>query len=155
MKAVCFYFQIHQPFRLKRYRFFDIGNDHYYYDDYANEEIITRVAQKSYIPAAETLLRMIQDSKGAFRCALSISGTALEQCEQYVPELIDLLKKLADTGKVEFLAETYAHSLSSLTDPDEFREQVKAHDSKIYDLFGQHPKVFPTQSSSTATKWLL
>lgn len=142
MKAVCFYFQIHQPFRLKRYRFFDIGNDHYYYDDYANEEIITRVAQKSYIPAAETLLRMIQDSKGAFRCALSISGTALEQCEQYVPELIDLLKKLADTGKVEFLAETYAHSLSSLTDPDEFREQVKAHDSKIYDLFGQHPKVF-------------
>lgn len=142
MKAVCFYFQIHQPFRLKRYRFFDIGNDHYYYDDYANEEIITRVAQKSYIPAVETLLRMIQDSKGAFRCALSISGTALEQCEQYVPELIDLLKKLADTGKVEFLAETYAHSLSSLTDPDEFREQVKAHDSKIYDLFGQHPKVF-------------
>lgn len=142
MKAVCFYFQIHQPFRLKRYRFFDIGNDHYYYDDYANEEIITRVAQKSYIPAVETLLRMIQNSKGAFRCALSISGTALEQCEQYVPELIDLLKKLADTGKVEFLAETYAHSLSSLTDPDEFREQVKAHDSKIYDLFGQHPKVF-------------
>ena len=125
MKAVCFYFQIHQPFRLKRYRFFDIGNDHYYYDDYSNEEIITRVAHKSYIPAAEPLLRMIQESKGAFRCALSISGTALEQCEQYVPEFIDLLKKLAETGKVEFLAETYAHSLSSLTDPEEFREQVK------------------------------
>ncbi len=131
MKAVCFYFQIHQPFRLKRYRFFDIGNDHYYYDDYSNEEIITRVAHKSYIPAAETLLRMIQESKGAFRCALSISGTALEQCEQYVPEFIDLLKKLAETGKVEFLAETYAHSLSSLTDPEEFREQVKFHDAKI------------------------
>lgn len=142
MKAVCFYFQIHQPFRLKRYRFFDIGNDHYYYDDYSNEEIITRVAHKSYIPAAETLLRMIQESKGAFRCALSISGTALEQCEQYVPEFIDLLKKLAETGKVEFLAETYAHSLSSLTDPEEFREQVKLHDAKIYELFGQRPKVF-------------
>lgn len=142
MKAVCFYFQIHQPFRLKRYRFFDIGNDHYYYDDYSNEEIITRVAHKSYIPAAETLLRMIQESKGAFRCALSISGTALEQCEQYVPEFIDLLKKLAETGKVEFLAETYAHSLSSLTDPEEFREQVKFHDAKIYELFGQRPKVF-------------
>ena len=142
MKAVCFYFQIHQPFRLKRYRFFDIGNDHYYYDDYSNEEIITRVAHKSYIPAAETLLRMIQESKGAFRCALSISGTALEQCEQYVPEFIDLLKKLAETGKVEFLAETYAHSLSSLTDPEEFREQVKFHDAKIYELFGQGPKVF-------------
>ncbi|THG55287.1 glycoside hydrolase family 57 protein [Muribaculum caecicola] len=142
MKAVCFYFQIHQPFRLKRYRFFDIGNDHYYYDDYSNEEIITRVAHKSYIPAAETLLRMIQESKGAFRCALSISGTALEQCEQYVPEFIDLLKKLAETGKVEFLAETYAHSLSSLTDPEEFREQVKLHDAKIYELFGQRPKIF-------------
>lgn len=142
MKAVCFYFQIHQPFRLKRYRFFDIGNDHYYYDDYSNEEIITRVAHKSYIPAAETLLRMIQESKGAFRCALSISGTALEQCEQYVPEFIDLLKKLAETGKVEFLAETYAHSLSSLTDPEEFREQVKFHDAKIYELFGQRPKIF-------------
>lgn len=142
MKAVCFYFQIHQPFRLKRYRFFDIGNDHYYYDDYSNEEIITRVAHKSYIPAAETLLRMIQESKGAFRCALSISGTALEQCEQYVPEFIDLLKRLAETGKVEFLAETYAHSLSSLTDPEEFREQVKLHDAKIYELFGQRPKIF-------------
>ncbi|MCM1020718.1 MAG: glycoside hydrolase family 57 protein [Muribaculum sp.] len=142
MKAVCFYFQIHQPFRLKRYRFFDIGNDHYYYDDYANEDIIVREAQKSYIPAAETLLRMIQETKGAFRCALSITGTALEQCEQYVPEFIDLLKKLADTGKVEFLAETYSHSLSSLTDPEEFREQVKAHDAKIYELFGQRPKVF-------------
>ena len=141
MKAVCLYFQIHQPFRLKRYRFFDIGNDHYYYDDYSNEEIITRVAHKSYIPAAETLLRMIQESKGAFRCALSISGTALEQCEQYVPEFIDLLKKLAETGKVEFLAETYAHSLSSLTDPEEFREQVKLHDAKIYELFGQRPKI--------------
>ena len=98
MKAICFYFQIHQPFRLKRYRFFDIGNDHYYYDDFANEDIITRIAHRSYIPAAESLLRMIEGSNGKFRCALSISGDALEQCEQYVPEFIDLLKKLADTG---------------------------------------------------------
>lgn len=112
MKAICFYFQIHQPFRLKRYRFFDIGNDHYYYDDFANDDIITRIAHRSYIPAAEALLRMIEQTGGKFRCALSITGTALEQCEQYVPEFIDLLKKLADTGKVEFLAETYAHSLS-------------------------------------------
>lgn len=141
MKAICFYFQIHQPFRLKRYRFFDIGNDHYYYDDFANDDIITRIAQRSYIPAAESLLRMIEESKGKFRCALSITGVALEQCEQYVPEFIDLLKKLADTGKVEFLAETYAHSLSSLTDPDEFAAQVALHDKKIYELFGQKPKV--------------
>lgn len=141
MKAICFYFQIHQPFRLKRYRFFDIGNDHYYYDDFANDDIVTRIAHNSYIPAAESLLRMIEQSKGKFCCALSITGTALEQCEQYVPEFIDLLKKLAATGHVEFLAETYAHSLSSLADPEEFAAQVKAHDEKIYELFGQHPKV--------------
>lgn len=141
MKAICFYFQIHQPFRLKRYRFFDIGNDHYYYDDFANDEIISRVAQRSYIPAAETLLKMIEETGGKFRCALSVTGTALEQFEQYVPEFIDLLRKLAATGNVEFLAETYAHSLASLTDPVEFEEQVKAHSAKIYELFGQKPKV--------------
>ena len=142
MKAICFYFQIHQPFRLKRYPFFDIGNDHYYYDDFANDDIITRIAHRSYIPAAEALLRMIENTGGKFRCALSITGTALEQCEQYVPEFIDLLKKLADTGNVEFLAETYAHSLSSLIDPEEFAAQVRAHDEKINELFGQKPKVF-------------
>ncbi len=142
MKAICFYFQIHQPFRLKRYRFFDIGNDHYYYDDFANDDIITRIAHHSYIPAAESLLRMIEQSNGAFRCALSITGVALDQCEHYAPEFIDLLKKLADTGKVEFLAETYAHSLASLAEPEEFAAQVKAHDDKIFELFGVRPKVF-------------
>lgn len=141
MKAICFYFQIHQPFRLKKYRFFDIGNDHYYYDDFANDDIITRIAHRSYIPAAESLLRMIEESNGKFRCAISISGVALEQCEQYVPEFIDLLKKLADTGKVEFLAETYAHSLSSLTDYDEFINQVKVHNEKLHEMFGVKPKV--------------
>ena len=141
MKAICFYFQIHQPFRLKRYRFFDIGNDHYYYDDFANDDILTRIVQRSYIPAAESLLRMIQDSNGKFRCAISITGTALEQCEQYAPEFIDILKKLADTGKVEFLAETYAHSLASLADPEEFAQQVKIHDEKLHEMFGVKPKV--------------
>ena len=142
MKAVCFYFQIHQPFRLKRYRFFDIGNDHYYYDDFANDDIISRIAHNSDIPAAESLLKMIEDSKGAFRCAISLTGVALEQIEQYVPEFLDLLKKLAATGKVEFLAETYDHSLASLADPEEFRVQVKLHTDKIQELFGQTPKVF-------------
>ena len=142
MKAICFYFQIHQPFRLKRYRFFDIGNDHYYYDDFANDDIITRIAQRSYIPAAQSLLKMIEETKGKFRCAISITGVALEQCEQYVPEFVDLLKKLADTGKVEFLAETYDHSLASLTDPEEFRAQVEMHDKKLHDLFGVKPVVF-------------
>ena len=93
MKAICFYFQIHQPFRLKRYRFFDIGNDHYYYDDFANDDIVSRIASRSYIPAAESLLSMIEKYPD-FRCAISVTGTALEQFEQYVPEFIDLLKKL-------------------------------------------------------------
>jgi alpha-amylase len=142
MKAICFYFQIHQPFRLKRYRFFDIGNSHYYYDDFANDDIITRIAHRSYIPAAESLLRMIKETNGKFRCAISITGLALEQCEQYVPEFVDILKKLADTGNVEFLAETYSHSLSSLIDPEEFRDEVKLHSAKIKEVFGVTPKVF-------------
>ncbi|MDE6306878.1 MAG: glycoside hydrolase family 57 protein, partial [Muribaculaceae bacterium] len=113
----------------------------YYYDDFANDDILTRIVQRSYIPAAESLLRMIQDSNGKFRCAISITGTALEQCEQYAPEFIDILKKLADTGKVEFLAETYAHSLASLADPEEFAHQVKIHDEKLHEMFGVKPKV--------------
>ncbi len=133
MKAICFYFQIHQPFRLKRYRFFDIGNDHYYYDDFANDDIITRIAHKSYIPAAESLLRMIEASGRKFKCAISVSGVALEQIEVYVPELLDMLKKLVATGCVEILAETYAHS--------EFANQVKVHDDKVNELFGVRPKV--------------
>lgn len=141
MKAICFNFQIHQPFRLKRYRFFDIGNDHYYYDDFANDDIISRVAERSYIPAARTLLRMINESGGKFHCSISITGVALEQCEQYVPEFIDLLKQLAATGKVEFTAETYAHSLASLVDLDEFANQIMVHSEKVKELFGVSTKV--------------
>ena len=142
MKAICFYFQIHQPFRLKTYRFFDIGNDHYYYDDFANDDIITRIAHRSYLPANEMLKEMIAQYGKKFKVAFSISGTALEQLEQYVPEFIDSMKELTATGCVEFLSETYAHSLASLQDPEEFVAQVKAHDEKIYQLFGQMPKVF-------------
>ena len=142
MKSVCFYFQIHQPYRLKKYRFFDIGNDHYYYDDFANDDIITHIAERSYIPMAHTLLQMIEQSNGEFRCAISITGTAVEQLQQYVPEFIELLKKLAKTGCVEFLSETYSHSLAALTEPYEFIRQVRAHDKLIHELFGQEPKIF-------------
>lgn len=142
MKTICFYFQIHQPFRLKRYRFFDIGKDHYYYDDFNNENIIRRIVEHSYIPANQTLLDIIKTSGGKFKAAFSISGVALEQLEIYAPEVIDGLKELAKTGCVEFLAETYAHSLSSLKDTDEFITQVKQHSEKIHELFGQKPKVF-------------
>ena len=142
MKTICFYFQIHQPFRLKRYRFFDIGNDHYYYDDFQNEEIIHRIAEQCYLSANKTLLNMIKSSGGKFKVAFSISGIALEQMEIYVPEVIDSFKELATTGNVEFLAETYAHSLCSLGDPEEFEMQVKAHKDKIQSLFGVKPKIF-------------
>ena len=142
MKTICFYFQIHQPFRLKRYRFFDIGNDHYYYDDFQNEEIIRRIAEKCYLPANRTILEMIKNSGGKFKVAFSISGVALEQMEIYTPEVIDSFKELAATGNIEFLSETYAHSLSSLGDIDEFKHQVKKQEDKIYTLFGVKPKVF-------------
>lgn len=141
MKAISFNFEIHQPMRLKRYRFFDIGNDHYYYDDFLNDDIITSLAHRSYIPAAETLLRMLSDKEHPFKCSIAISGIALEQLEQYVPEMIDLLRRMADTGRVEFLAQPYAYSLASLTDPEEFALQVKQQSDRITALFGVTPKV--------------
>ena len=142
MKAICFYFQIHQPFRLKRYRFFDIGNNHYYYDDFQNEEIFRRITDKCYLPATRAIINMIEQSEGKFKAAFSISGTALEQMEIYAPELIDCFKELVKIGNIEFLAETYAHSLSSLGDADELKVQVKMHSDKIQSLFGVTPKVF-------------
>lgn len=142
MKNICFYFQIHQPNRLKRYRFFNIGGDHYYYDDFANEDYIQQVAEVSFIPANKLMLEMIKEYNGKFKVAFSISGIAIDQMEIYAPEVIEGFKELADTGCVEFLSETQGHSLASLIDPEEFKRQVKEHDSKIESLFGQKPKVF-------------
>ena len=119
-KAICFYFQVHQPFRLKRYRFFNLGTDHYYYDDYTNESIMRKVADKCYLPANDLLLRLIKKYKGKFKVAFSITGVAINQFKLYAPEVLDSFKRLADTGMVEFLAETSAHSLASLKDHDEF-----------------------------------
>ncbi len=141
MKAICFNFEIHQPFRLKRYRFFDIGKDHYYYDDFLNDDIMARIAHSSYIPAAETLLRMIEESDGRFRCSIAISGIVFEQFEQYAPEFIDLLRRLADTRCVEFVAQPYAYSLASLTDPEEFADQIAATCSLLKNRFGVTPKI--------------
>jgi alpha-amylase len=142
MKTICFYFQVHQPFRLKRYRFFDIGSDHYYYDDFSNEDIILGIANRSYLPANAMLLDLIKEYQGKFKVAFSISGVTLEQLEIYVPEAIDGFKELAKTGCVEFLAEPYNHSIASLKDPEEFQNQVRKHSGKIQLLFGQTPQVF-------------
>ena len=141
MKTICIYFQIHQPFRLKRYRFFNIGRDHYYFDDYANEDILQQIAIRSYVPANRMLLDLVHQYKGKFKVAFSISGIALEQLEIYAPEVIDGFRELAKTGSVEFLTETYAHSLASLYDPEEFRNQVKQHSERIEMLFEQKPTV--------------
>lgn len=142
MKNICLYFQVHQPFRFRSYRFFDIGNDSYYYDDYANETIMSKVAQRCYLSANERLLKTIEASEGHFKVSFSISGVALEQFELYAPEVIESFKSLAKTGCVEFLAETYAHSLVALKSGPEFKDQVMRHSQKIFELFGQKPKVF-------------
>ncbi len=148
MKTICLYFEIHQIIHLKRYRFFDIGTDHYYYDDYANETSINNIAENSYIPALRTLIDMARESQGAFKVALSLSGVGLEQLERYAPQVIDLLQELAQTGCCEFIAEPYSHGLASLAPNGEqsFRDEVKRQVEKINQLFGQKPKVFRNSS---------
>lgn len=126
-KAICLYFQVHQPFRLKRYRFFDLGNDHYYYDDFSNESILRKVADKCYLPANKIILDLIQKHKGKFKVSYSISGIVLNQFRLYAPEVLESFKQLAETGMVEFLAETSSHSLSSLKNRAEFERQVEIH----------------------------
>ena len=142
MKTVCFLFEIHQPFRLKKYRFYDIGADHYYYDDYANEEILKRNAYQSYIPAAKMLLDMIKSSDNAFKVTLSISGVAMEQFEMYCPEFLDCVRELIATGCCELACETYSHCLSSLKDPDDFRLQTEMQRKNLLDTFGYEAKTF-------------
>ena len=148
MKTICLYFEIHQIIHLKRYRFFDIGTDHYYYDDYANETSITNIAENSYIPALKTLIDMARKSEGYFKVALSLSGVGLEQLERYAPQVIDLLQELSETGCVEFIAEPYSHGLASLAPNGEqsFRDEVKRQVNMINQLFGQKPKVFRNSS---------
>ena len=142
MRSICLYFQVHQPFRVRTYRFFDIGKDHHYYDDYLNRSIIERVAKKSYLPANKVMLDLIKEYGSSFKVSYSISGIALDQFEMYAPEVIESFRELADTGCVEFLTETYAHSLASLKSKEEFVEQVKIHSNRIESLFGQKPVTF-------------
>jgi alpha-amylase len=142
MRTICLYFQIHQPFRLRRYRFFDIGNEHYYYDDYSNESILRKVADRSYLKSNAILLDLIKKNKGKFKVAFSISGSALDQFELYAPEVIKSFQDLSNTGQVEFICETDSHSLASLNNPVEFQRQVMNHRQKIQKYFGQIPSIF-------------
>lgn len=142
MKTVCLNFQIHQPFRYRKYRFFDIGNDAYYYDDFANETILRKAADQCYLPANKIILEQILKYKGKFKVSYSLSGVVLDQFKLYAPEVIESFAKLAATGCIEFFSETYASSLVSMADGSFFESQVKAHDDLIEELFGQRPKVF-------------
>ena len=142
MRTICLYFQIHQPFRLRRYRFFDIGNEHYYYDDYLNESIMHKVSDKCYLPANKLMLELIKKHPGKFKLSFSISGIALDQFELYAPEVIESFRELANTGQVEFLSETYTHSLVALKNEEEFKRQVEKHKNKMIELFNYEPKVF-------------
>ena len=147
MKAICFYFEVHHPEQLRQYHFFDIGKQHDYFDYYRNRTEIEQLARDCYLPANELLLELIDRYKGRFKVAFSISGSAIELLELHAPEVIHSFQALAKTGKVEFLCEPYAHSLSSLSsDTTEFERDVKRHIQRIEELFGQTPVTFRNTS---------
>jgi len=140
MASVCFYFQVHQPSRLRHYTVFD-DND-LYFDDTKNAAICRKVANKCYLPANRLILDLIRRYDGRFKVAYSLTGVVLEQLRTFSPEVLSTFDALAETGCVEFLAETYYHSLSFLYSRDEFVEQVQKHCETIESLFGQKPRVF-------------
>ena len=146
MKTICLYFEIHQITHLKRYRFFDIGTDHYYYDDYENERTISEIAEKSYMPALNALLEMINNSDKYFKVAFSLSGVGMEQLELHAPQVLEKLQELNNTGCVEFLAEPYSHGLASLVNEDSFALEVKRQAAKIEEYFGKKPTVLRNSS---------
>ena len=142
MPSVSFYFQVHQPLRLRRVSFFNSSRDVNYFDDERNRQCMQKVAVRCYLPANKTILKLIRKFDGAFRVAYSLSGVAVEQMKLYAPEVLKSFQELAETGCVEFLGETYYHSLASLYDEAEFREQVRKHGAMIQNLFGQTPSIF-------------
>jgi alpha-amylase len=143
MTSVCVYFQAHQPFRLKRFWPDDKSGFFRYFDDRSNREIFERVAQKCYIPANKLLLNSLDEYKGEFRFSYSITGTLLEQCELWGKDVLESFRQMAETGAVEFLDETFYHSLSSLfEDKGEFIEEIKEHREHMHDLLGVKPQVF-------------
>ena len=146
MKTICLYFEIHQIIHLKRYRFFDIGTDHYYYDDFENERSISDIAARSYMPALDVLLQMIKENNGSFKVAFSLSGVGMEQLEMHAPQVLEKLQELNATGCVEFLAEPYSHGLSSLANEECFAADVKKQCDKVEEYFGKQPTVLRNSS---------
>ncbi len=142
MKTICLYFQVHQPWRLKTYRFFNIGKDHNYLDDLTNRAIMQKIARECYLPMNSLLLKLIKENGGAFRVSFSLTGTVVEQFKLYAPEVLDSFRELVKTGCVELLGETYSHSLAALSSKEDFVEQVKAHSAMLKKEFGVKPKAF-------------
>jgi len=142
MVSVCFYFQVHQPYRLRRYSIFDIGKNHNYFDEHKNRAIMEKVSKKCYLPTNNLILELINKTDGKFKVSYSITGTALEQFEKYAPEVLESFKELSKTGCVEFLNETYYHTLAYLYSKEEFIRQLNLHKKKIKELFNQNPKIF-------------
>ena len=136
------YFQVHQPFRLRRYTYFDIGVNARWFDDAENERLVRRVAERCYVPMNALILDLIDRTEGRFRCAFSVSGTALDQMEAWAPEALEGFVRLSKTGAVEFLAETSHHSLAFLTDEAELRAQIQAQADRVERLFGRRPTTF-------------
>ncbi|MGV8152577.1 MAG: glycoside hydrolase family 57 protein [Candidatus Nanoarchaeia archaeon] len=141
MVSVCFYFQVHQPYRIRNYRIFDVGNSENYFDDSKNRAIMHKVAEKCYKPATKMLIELLKKHP-EFKISYSLSGTFLEQLEEYSPDTLSLFQEAVDTKKVELLSETYYHSLSYIFSKKEFEKQVEMHRKKIRRLFNYTPKVF-------------
>lgn len=142
MKSVCLYFQVHQPYRLRSFRLFDISSGKPYFDAEKNREVLRRVSRKCYVPACRLLRDLVRENQGAFRASFSFSGVVLEQLEDEAPEALAAFQELVHTGAVEVLSETYHHSLASLVEREEFVEQVRLHDRAVRRLFGTSPRVF-------------
>ncbi|MBU0766371.1 glycoside hydrolase family 57 protein [Patescibacteria group bacterium] len=139
---ICFYFQVHQPYRLRDLRITEVGlGDVDYFDNNKNEQIFRKVAEKCYLPANALMLEMLENHPD-FHISYSLSGVFLDQCKEYGQDVLESFQKLAATGKVEFLAETYYHSLASVISLEEYCEQVTKHVHTIEELFGMTPKVF-------------
>lgn len=142
MPSVCFTLEVHQPYRLDSYRFFDIGVKDDYEDEVRNRELMLKAAKRCYLPMNELLLELIEHHQGRFRCSFAMTGTFAEQCAKYAPEVLESFRKLAKTGCVEFLGQTDTHTLAAVFSEDDFRAQVKRHSERMKDLFDQAPRAF-------------
>ncbi len=141
-RSICLFFQVHQPVRLRRYHFFDIGKSNDYFDDFTNRTTTQRVARNCYLPMNNMLIELAHKYGKDFQVSFAINGNTLDLLEVYAPEVIDSFRELADSGCAEFVAETYSHSLSSMVGEKEFTSQVKRHSAEITRLFGVTPKSF-------------